>query len=935
MDGTICAKDAGQLTLTRSRPVPGVLLGRDHELARIGAFLDRVARSGDAMLLIGEPGIGKTALLGTAADWALAGGARVLRASGVEFETDIPFACLHQTLVPLAEEFRKLDDHHRRALNAALGFGEGPAPGQLLLCHATLTLVRMVSQEQPLLIVVDDLHWIDQATASVLGFLARRLSGTAAGFLAALRSGPVGFFERAGLTELELPPLDQASASLLMSSRYPLLPALTRRRLLAEAHGNPLAVLELPRGLDENGTTIAGHHATAIPLGRRLHQLYASRLDGLPRASREALLMAALDGTGDIRALEVIPGGGSGLAALGPAELTQLVGIRPGSRRLAFRHPLVRAAVVELATAEERRRAHRRLAELLCDQPERRAWHLGEAAIEPDEDVAASLDRSAHVILRRGDGIGAAAALIKAAELSPVPSSRARRLADAAYIAASVNGDLRDAEALLRDAQLADPENPRSAEAAAAASFVLFHDDGDVATAHRVLLRAIGSADGREISPTALTEALRTLALVCSFGGRVGLWQLFGRRLEGCRASLPVSLYLNAALTSDPARSPRAALDHLDAEIEALADLTDPTEVVRIASAATFIDRLPGCRRALRGVARDKPDGGPVTCVILAEILLATEAFLAGQWDEAERLAATAAELCDSRHFRVLGRNARAIGAFVAAGRGRAAAARAVADEMIHWSAARDLGLLRNYGLYACVLAALAQSDFEAAYLYADKISPAGRLASHQPTALWVILDLVEAALRTGHASEAIAHIRAVQEVGVAAISPRLALLSGAAAALVAPDDEAIAGFERSLAIAGAESWPFDFARVQLLYGERLRRTHAMGQSRVHLAAAHDIFRRLGAAPWADRAAQELRATGQVRLRSGHHDHEALTPQEFEIATLAASGLSNKEIAGRLYLSHRTVGAHLYRIFPKLGITSRAALRDALPQPAG
>jgi DNA-binding CsgD family transcriptional regulator len=272
----------------------------------------------------------------------------------------------------------------------------------------------------------------------------------------------------------------------------------------------------------------------------------------------------------------------------------------------------------------------------------------------------------------------------------------------------------------------------------------------------------------------------------------------------------------------------------------------------------------------------------------------------------------------------------------MAAVRGQSAVAHAVAAEMIQWAAPRDLGLLRSNGLYACVLAALAESDFEAAYHHAVRISPAGQLASHEPVALWVIMDLVEAAMRTGRASEAIAHVRAVQETGVAAISPRLALLSGVAAALVAPDDEAIGQFERSLAIAGARQWPFDFARAQLLYGERLRRTHAMTESRVHLTAALDTFRRLGATPWAERAAQEHRATGQMRPRSGHHDREALTPQELEIAALAATGLSNKDIASRLFLSHRTVGAHLYRIFPKLGITSRAALRDALLQsPAG
>ena len=237
---------------------------------------------------------------------------------------------------------------------------------------------------------------------------------------------------------------------------------------------------------------------------------------------------------------------------------------------------------------------------------------------------------------------------------------------------------------------------------------------------------------------------------------------------------------------------------------------------------------------------------------------------------------------------------------------------------------------------YACVLAALAQSDFQAAYHHATRISPAGQLAAHEPHAAWVMLDLVEAALRTDRGSEAAAHVRAMQEAGVAAVSPRLALLAGAAAAMVAGEEQAIGEFGRALAIRDAERWPFDLARVHLLCGERLRRARGMTEARVHFVAALETFRRLGARTWAERAAQELRATGQTRPRGERHDREALTPQELEIARLAASGLSNKQIGNRLFLSHRTVGAHLYRIFPKLGIASRAALRDALPhQPAG
>ena len=504
---------------------------------------------------------------------------------------------------------------------------------------------------------------------------------------------------------------------------------------------------------------------------------------------------------------------------------------------------------------------------------------------------------------------------------------RARRFADAAYLSANVTGDLHRAETLLAEADLT-----ASVETATAASCVLLYGDGDVAAAHRVLLRAIETADGRDISLAAAEGALRTLLLVCHFGGRAELWEPLDRHLRNFGPDLPASLRLSATLVADPARSPGAALDRLDAEIESLPHLADPAEIVRIAGTSAFVDRLPNCRQALRRVARGELNGGAVISVIYAGTLLALEAYLTGQWDEAQRLAEAAAELCEARGYQLLGWKAQGVRAFLAAGRGDAALAQALADEMIRWAAPRGVRHLHTGALYAYVLAALARSDFEAAYHHATKISPAGRLAAYEPHAPWVMMDLVEAALRTGRTSEAAAHVRAMQEAGVGKVSSRLAMLAGAAAAMIAPEDEAVELFDKSLAASDAERWPFDLARVHLLYGERLRRAGGMTEARAHLVAALEGFRRLGAKTWAERAAMELRATGQTRSRGWQQDREALTPQELEIAMLAATGLSNKQIGSRLFLSHRTVSAHLYRVFPKLGITSRAALRDALQQ---
>jgi DNA-binding CsgD family transcriptional regulator len=926
------AVDSWAWPLTGALPgaLAGALVGRDTELAVIGEFLRRAG--GRALILTGEPGVGKTALLDAAAEQSASAGIAVLRASGVESETGVPFAGLHQIFAPLAEEFGGLSGPHRAALTVALGFSSGPAPDHLLVCNATLTLVRSVSQARPLLLVVDDLHWLDQASAVVLGFLARRLAGTTAGLLAAALPYEPGSFMRTGLAELELRPLDEAAASRLMSSAFPLLPARTRQRLLAQARGNPLALLELPRVLGEHGHQPTGALGTVLPLGRRLREIYTSRLAELPERSRDALLMLALGGTDDPR---LPPADGPrDLPDLGPAERARLVDTKPGSHQQTFCHPLIRAAVIELSTGDERRGAHRRLAEL-SDQPERRAFHLGEATVQPDEEVATLLEHGAQASLRRGDGGAAVAMLIRAAELSPAPRDRSRRLGRAAYIGATVTGDLHGAEALLAEARhaadtgQADTGQSVLAETAIAVSFVLLNRDGDVATAHRLLLRVIETADPRDISTAVAEEALRMLMLVSRHGGRAEMWEPVGRQLRGFGPELPVSLYLTANVAVDPVRSPKAALDRLDAEIAALPHLADPAEVIRIADTATFVDRLPGCRQALRRVIREEADSGAATSVIHANILLAVEAYLTGQWDEAQRLAEGAADLCDRRGYRLLQLNAQAIQAFLAAGRGETALAQAMADEMTRWAVPRGVRRVQADALYACVLAALAQSDFETAYQNAVRISPAGQLVPHEPHAPWVMLDLVEAALRTGRPREAALHVDALRQADVARISPRLALLSGAASAMIASDDEAAALFARSLAATGAERWPFDLARVHLLYGERLRRGREMTRSRIHLGAAYESFRRLGAIPWAQRAAVELRAAGRAQ---GHRRHDELTPQELEIASLAAAGLSNKQIGSRLYLSHRTVGAHLYRIFPKLGITSRAALRDALAQ---
>ena len=337
------------------------LIGRDRELEILARFLEHAATDGGAFVLVGEPGAGKTALLDAAADAAEEAGTGVLRAAGAEFEADLAYSGLHQVLLPVFGQFERLGATHRDALNVALGYGDGPPPDRLLVSTATLTVLLQAAAARPVLMVVDDLPWLDRASAGVLGFVARRLAGSRLGFLTALRPGEESFFERAGLPQHELEPLDEQAANALVSSRFPELAPRVRLRVVAEAQGNPLALLELPAMLSGAQRAAAEALPVVLPLSRRLQALFASRAADLPEPARRLLLLAVLEGSGDVRLLHAAAGQ-QGIDDLAPAEQAGLVRVSEGTGRLVFRHPLTRSAIVELSTSGDRRRAHRTLA---------------------------------------------------------------------------------------------------------------------------------------------------------------------------------------------------------------------------------------------------------------------------------------------------------------------------------------------------------------------------------------------------------------------------------------------------------------------------------------------------------------------------------------------------------------------------------------------
>ena len=941
--------DEGAGGLPESREARPPLVGRTVELNRLSEFLAQViAGRGGALLIAGEAGVGKSALLEAAARRAEDLDLHVVRAAGAEFEVEVSFATLNQLLGPFIGLMPQLDPSDWEALGAAVQLGGAYTGDPTRVSTATLALLREAAEHHPVLLLVDDLPWMDKASARVLAFVARRLAGSPVGLVGAARTGEAGLFDDVDLPRLPVAPLPSRPAQSLLDRSYPGLTGQVRRRILDDASGNPLALLELPRALAELGHAEATRVPDVLPVTDRIKAIFAARVRSLPPETADLLLLAALEGTGDLRVLADAssdrPGAkesrADALEALGPAEAANLIYVDPLTGRLEFRHPLTRSAVVAMANDAERRRAHNVLATRLTDDPDRRAWQLSAAALGPDETTAAELEHVARRAARRGDPVGAVAAYVRAADLTPHRSRKVRRLAHAAYLGANVTGDLGITSPVLDEADLeADPDAALTVTLAAAAQ--LLNQNGDLDTTYRLLVNAIEMRRGLfRADNEVLVETLHTLLLICYVGGRPELWTPLDSALARLEPAPPLDLTLLRSTLGDPARRAVGVLGDLDTAIALLHRETDAAHIRRIGIAGVFTDRVEGCLPALRRVVEDGRSGGAVTASIDALFLLANHHYFTGAWDETQEEAGEGLALCDDLGFQMLAWPGHFLQGLVAAARGDEHTVRAMADRMAAWGFPRRVGCIQHYIAQLNTQSALARGDFDVAFRHASLVSPAGELATHAPLALWLVLDLTEAATRFGRAGEAVAHVAAMMEAGIARISPRLDLMVAGAGAMTAaitkPGKDANEAFESALARPGAALHPFEVARIQLAYGEHLRRTRQTTSAGVHLQHAVDLFDRLRAAPWAERAVRELRAAGKSSPRSparlSGSAASTLTPQQRQVAELAAAGLTNKQIGERLFLSPRTVATHLYELFPKLGITSRAALRDALAQ---
>jgi DNA-binding CsgD family transcriptional regulator len=907
------------------------LIGRKTELAALESFVTQAAGLGGALVLFGEPGSGKSALLDAVGGCAEENGIRTIWVTGVEFEAAISYSALNQCFLPLGNDFRLLSDAHRSALTVALGLDQGPAPDALLVSNAALALLQASSRTNPICLIIDNLQWVDRSSAVIFGLLARRLLGTRIGLLASSRTGAECFFDCSGLPSRVLESMNDDDAGKLLALHYPTLAQRPMRRILQESAGNPLALIELPRELSEAQRLGRQELPPVLQLGQRLQSIFESRVDDLPPRTRRLIMLAVLDGTADLRRLQGLDPSSPIADDLAPAERAHMVKVDDRSHRVIFRHPLIRSAVYGLSTTSERQEGHRALAEIFDDQPDRQAWHLAEATLEPDARVSRLLYESAQRTFRRGDTVGAVGILTQAADLSPHKSHQSRLLLESAYLRAAVMGDLTSSSQLYDEALKGDPGLSGSLSAAATGAYLLLNGDTPVHTVYRLLSDAIEARDAVvHEHDESCVQAVATLFLVCSFGACPDWWESFHSALERLGPIVPEELFLLGKVMPDPVRLQPGIVDRLDQAIGGLDEDTHPWNISVLTSAAIYVDRFSACRSGVRRVIEMGSQGGGGVAAINVTQHFSRDEFLTGNWKHSQQLAEEALVLCqanDDLHMRWLSYDRLAL---VAAGQGDVAACTEFVEMIVQWATPRGAKEALLAAEHAKGLLALGLGHYDSAYLHFSTINPPGVFLSHNPRALSVASELVEACVRTNRLPEARSHVAAMQEANLASLSPRLNLVATACAAMTAPDETVIELFERALGIAGADCWQFEYARVQCIYGERLRRMRSVSESRRHLNDAFDTFTHIGAEPWAMRAETELRATGRSRERRHSFGLDSLTAQEREIAGLAAAGMSNKEIGERLFLSHRTVGAHLYRVFPKLEIRNRAALRDAL-----
>ena len=925
-----------------------MLSGRGTELSTLRGLLSGAGGGrGGSLVLNGQPGIGKSALLDALAQEA--GGFRMLRATGYEAESQLPYAGLHLLLHPALDRLEVLPEPQREALSTAFGLAAretAERADKLLINLAVLTLLSELAESgDPVLCLVDDAHWFDQPSLGALIFAARRLGTEQVAFVLATREG-CALLEQSGLPGLEISGLSNEAAEQVLALRREGVSGSARRRILAEAHGNPLALLELPAVAGPEGTGVG-----QVPeLPERLVEAFRTQIESLPEQTQFLLKLAA---TADGPELDVLlraaPLFGVPAEAIGPAERAGILRVDQGT--FSFRHPLVRRAIVSATPLARRLAAHRALAGALTDpeDADRRIWHEAAATTEPDERLAAELERTAGRAGRRSGLPAAIGAYERAARLSPSPEERLRRWVLAAE-AANDHGDAERAELCAHNAEAVRAELEASSQTVdvrlrawltltrTAARFEL----GDLREAYRIAYSGaveLGRTGGAREAGWVLCQSI---GLAWFLGDReVTAYSELFVSLDGVSPDDPayvVSVYAESAIML----SLRQELGYAPYQLEQVvakareAEIDGPGPLIVFGSLAPllaqdeaaldlFAEVLATCRK--RGLlAWYSPSLGG-----LARI----QAHM-GRIPEARASAEQAHALAEAAGQTQWASQVSGLLAYLAAVAGEEERCRAYARQALTDLAPTVMSLGESWGRWALGLLDLGLGRPASAleHLRALENGP----AVHQLAASRALPDLLEAAARAGdrELAERTRERLARWAGGIRQDAADALVLRGEG--LLARDGEAAArAFTAALRLYEKSDRPFDRARTQLLWGERLRRERRRTEARVPLGAALETFELLGAHPWAARARQELAAGGGPAAAPGNAvvgaadtlaqaALAALTSQEAQIVRLAARGLSNRDIAAQLILSPRTVGHHLYKAYPKLGVLSRGEL---------
>ena len=912
--------------LGTARDEAAPFLGRADEQCLLESLLDEVTVRGQALVLRGEPGIGKSRLLSVAACEARQRGMTVLTATGVESEAQLPFAGLHQMLRPIRARAIEMPPIQREALDAAFGLTDGVAFEPFRIAMAALDLISEVATDAAVLLAIDDAHWLDEPTADVLTFIARRIESDPVLLLAAIRDGYPTRFADAGLPEHRLSPLDETTAAVLLDAAAPDLRPTTRSRVLHDAGGNPLALLELPVAAGQLGEepSLPG----GLALTERLERAFAGRISDLPEVTRQTLLVAALhddDAVGEIlHATGVLARESVGLDALEPAADASVVDFDLNSVR--FRHPLIRSAVVQSSSVEKRRRAHEALAATFDDDPDRRVWHRAALVSGTDEELAQELEAAGVRARRKGAIDVALRAFRRAAELS-APSQRLGRMFTTAELAHE-RGRPDIATAMMREIEREDLDDLQLAHARFINELLHTHALTDPAQVAELIASAeqAGAAGDRGLHHNLLwIVAARTWwagpgpkirQLVVDAANRAGPAAATDGRL--------VSIHAYA----DPNANASKVVDCLREARRLRMTGTDDAGYLAAAGnvVGAFYDSLTFLSAAI-GSARAEGRLG------VLPRLLATQALLAVRlpdWNVAIPAADEALRLANELDQPIWLATAETAVAMIGALRGDPAQtdrATARAEQTARPIGAAHLVALAQFGP---TLSALARGDYDKALQRAERLFDPRDPAYNLHFTCIMIGDHAEAAMYSGNGRLGRQRLTEVEALAGDAPPEWVAINLRHARAVLADDElEAVGRFEEALS-ADLEHWPFWRGRLLLAHGRSLRRRRHIGDSRAPLREAREIFDAIGTSSWGNQARSELRASGE---RSRQHVPEArdqLTAQELQIAQLAAEGLSNREIGQRLFLSHRTVSTHLYRVFPKLGITSRGELSAAL-----